>query len=97
MASSQRTMQSVFHGKTILSKLKYVIRDYCEWEAKKFGHGVNYALKIANVTGKWFQQSLEYITICLLQTIICLHSCRIISEEYSHENKIITCLLATSD
>ena len=34
-------------------------------EAKKYGCGVNYALKITNATGKWFQQQLEYITILL--------------------------------
>ena len=30
--------------------------DYYEWEIKKSGRGVNYTLKIASTTGKWFQQ-----------------------------------------
>ena len=90
MKSSQRTVQYLFCGKTIVSKIKYVMMnlwDYHEWEAKKYRHGVNYALKITNATGKWFQQWLKYITV-LLQTIICLHSHPIIDKESLLKEKI---------
>ena len=59
MVSSQRTAQYLFCGITIVTENKYVMMnlwDYYEWEAKKYGHGVNYALKITNATSKWFQQ-----------------------------------------
>ena len=58
MVSSQIIAQSLFHGKTILSKMKYSayviinLWDYYEWEAKKYKHGVNYTLKIANTASK---------------------------------------------
>ena len=53
MAYSQRTAQYLLHGKIILSINKYAIMnlwDYYKWEAKKYGHGVNYALKITDAT-----------------------------------------------
>ena len=42
VTSSQRTMQCVFHNKKISSKMKHVMRAYCEWEAMKSGCVVNY-------------------------------------------------------
>ena len=53
MASSQRTTQYLFRGKTIVSKNKYILMnlwEYYESEAKKYGRGVNYTLKITNAT-----------------------------------------------
>ena len=53
MVFLQRMMQYLFHGKTILSINKYTVLnlwDYYEWEAKKYGCGVNYNLKITNAT-----------------------------------------------
>ena len=56
-------MQYIFRGKTILSKIKHIIMnlwDYYVWEAKKYERAVNYANKIANVTGKMISAVLEY-------------------------------------
>ena len=59
MASSQRTVQSLFRGEAILSQTTHYIMniwDYFEQKAKKNGLLAKCARKIPKANGKGFQQ-----------------------------------------
>ena len=59
MALLKRTVQYLFHGKTNVSKIKYIIYGSTMNEKPRntYGHGVNYTLKIINATGNDFSSS----------------------------------------